>query len=348
MRRFFIITIVLILTVTVYFVVGMLVRPHLEVTASTQHPTLSRETCIECHALIAEEWRQSFHYQSLSGPFWARINNKGLSTLFKTLRVPCKNCHAPANVLDLPEGSNPALRTDNLELGVDCVSCHVSKQGITGSGRTKGAPHEVFVDERFLQPELTSTRLCAHCHEEQEGAGKVITAWKRSKFASEGVTCIDCHMPNIEAAVTMTGPPRLRRSHRFPGDKDIGMLRKALNASIEVSEDRRAIVRIVNDRVGHDFPASGTNSLIVKVVTEDESGKVMEVKERSFGTIESIPGYLDFWPFHQVSRIPHGEHRDIEIQLSSTHGKITAQFRYRDWFAIKDKDVVFATITRNY
>ena len=348
MKRFFIITTVLILTAIGYFVVGMLVRPHLEVTASTRHPTLSRETCIECHAPIAEEWRQSFHYQSLTGPFWTRINNKGFATLFKTLRVPCKNCHAPANILDLPQGSSPALRTDALELGVDCVSCHVSTQGITGSGRTTDAPHEVLVDERFLQPELTSTRLCAPCHEEQGSQAKVVTSWKRSKFASEGITCVDCHMPKIEAAVTTTGPPRLRRSHRFPGDKDIQMLRKALNASLEVSEDRRAIVRIVNDRVGHDFPAAGTNSLIVKVVTEDESGKVLEVEEHSFGTIESIPGYLDFWPFHQVSKIPHGEHRDIVIQLPSTHGKVTAQFRYRDWFAITDKDVVFATITRNY
>ncbi|HEY5734502.1 MAG TPA: multiheme c-type cytochrome [Gammaproteobacteria bacterium] len=348
MKRFFIIATVFILTAIGYFVVGMLVRPPLEVTASTQHPTLSRETCIECHAPIAEEWRQSFHHRSLTGPFWARINNKGYATLFETLRVPCKNCHAPANVLDLPEGSIPALRKDALEMGVDCVSCHVSKHGITGPGRTKEAPHAVFVDERFRQPELASTRLCVHCHEEQSGAGKVVTAWKSSKFASEGVTCVDCHMPLINAAVTTTSPPRLRRSHRFPGDKDIEMLRKALNASVEVSENRRAIVRIVNDRVGHDFPAAGTNSLIVKVVTEDESGKVLEVKEQSFGTIESIPGYLDVWPFLLVSRIPPGAHRDIAIQLPSTHGKITAQVRYRDWFTITDKDVVFATISRNY
>ncbi|MDH3640000.1 MAG: multiheme c-type cytochrome [Gammaproteobacteria bacterium] len=348
MKRFFIIIIVPILMVIGYFVVGTLMRHHPEVTASTRHPTLNRESCIDCHAPIAEEWRQSFHYKSLTGPFWTRINNRGFATLFETLRVPCKNCHAPANILDLPEGSNPALRRDDLELGVDCVSCHVSKQGITGPGRNTDAPHEKRTDKRFLEPELASTGLCAHCHEEQEGQGRVVTAWRHSKFAAEGVTCVDCHMPETNAPITTSGAPRLRRSHRFPGDKDPEMLSKALNASVEVTEDKRALVRIINDRVGHDFPAAGTNSLIVKVTIEDGSGQVLYVEEHSFGTIESIPGYLDFWPFHQVSRIPYGEHRDIVAQLPATHGKVIVQFRYRDWFAITDKDVVFATITRNY
>jgi len=150
LKRFLVITLALILTVIGYFVVGMLAWPHLEVTASTRHPTLSRESCIDCHAPIVKEWSQSFHYKSLTGPFWKRINDKGFTTLFETLRVPCKNCHAPANILDLPEGNSPALRTEALELGVDCVSCHVSKHGITGPGRARNAPHEVRADDMMI------------------------------------------------------------------------------------------------------------------------------------------------------------------------------------------------------
>jgi nitrate/TMAO reductase-like tetraheme cytochrome c subunit len=347
-KRLFLIAVALVLSVIGYFVVGLLSRDHPESQPSTVHSTLSRESCIECHAPIAAEWRQSFHYLSVTGPFWGRIRAKRFDSLFELLRVPCMNCHAPADVLDLPEGSFPAVRTDALALGVDCVSCHVSKQGIMGPGHSVEAPHDMHADERFRDANLASTVLCGHCHEEIADHGKVVTAWKRTSFAEEGVTCLDCHMPMIEAPVVEGGLPRSRRSHRFLGDKDKTMLNKALNASIVLAEDKQAIVRIVNDRVGHSFPAAGTNWLLVRVTVEDEEGRVVEEKERGFGTREWIPGYLDFWPFVKVSKIHHGEQRDIAVQLPSTHGQVSAEFRYRDWFAVTDKDLVFATITKKY
>ena len=71
-------------------------------------------------------------------------------------------------------------------------------------------------------------------------------------------------------------------------------------------------------------------------------------KERSFGTLELIPGYLDFWPFLKVTRIPHGESREINVNLPPAHGSIYVELRYRDWFMVKDKDIVFATLTQPY
>ncbi len=350
MKRWLIIPTVLLLTPIGYFTIGALTRPRLEAIESTRHPVSTREDCIECHAPIAAEWRQSYHYRSLTGPFWARIHDKGFARIFETLRVPCKSCHAPANVLDLSPGSIPALRADAPELGVDCVSCHVSTRGITGPGRSTDAPHEVVADERFLGAGPAGVGLCEPCHEERDGSGRVVSAWRRSSFAAQEVTCVECHMPEVDAPVTADGAPRLRRSHRFPGDKDTTMLQRALHATIEVGEGerKRAVVRIVNDRVGHDLPAAGTNALIVRVEVRDDSGRVRAVEERGFGTVETVPGYLDVWPFHSVSRIPPGEHREIAIRLPSAHGTITAQFRYRDWFAITDRDVVFATLTRAF
>lgn len=332
----------LLVCVTVYFVVRASTREVPEVRPATIHRALSRESCEECHANIAAEWRESFHFRSLSGPFWERIRSKGYERVFNALRIPCVSCHAPANVLDLAEGAHPVERTDARRNGVDCVSCHVSERGIVGPGRSARAPHEVLADERFRDPALASTRICARCHDEEPAHAKTVTAWRTTAFAREGVTCLECHMPVLAGET----PPR--RSHRFPGDKDPEMLGRALNASIELPGDGSAVIRIVNDRVGHSFPAAGTNSLIVKVVVRDGRGKTVRDEERAFGTTERLPGYLDFWPFLQVTKIPGGEARAIKVALPPGHGRVSAEFRYRDWFTLTDRDLTIATLSREF
>jgi hypothetical protein len=131
-----------------------LARERLDIRPGTRHASLSRESCIECHTPIAAEWRESFHARSVNGPFWHRIREKGYADLFNTLRVPCMNCHAPANVLDLRDGF-PVARSDSVETSIDCVSCHVSVRGIVGPGRSVDATHEVIRDERFGDPAAT-------------------------------------------------------------------------------------------------------------------------------------------------------------------------------------------------
>jgi nitrate/TMAO reductase-like tetraheme cytochrome c subunit len=339
---------VLLLCVATYFAIGVLVREHPGVKPATVHPTLSRESCIDCHAGITAEWRESFHFQSLSGPFWERIRSKGYEPLFGILRIPCVNCHAPANVLDLPDGAHPVERTDAVRTGVDCVSCHVSERGILGPGRATQAPHEVVGDERFRDPVLASTTICTRCHEEQVSHAKTVTAWRATAFARDRVTCLECHMPMIEATPVAGESPRSRRSHRFAADKNLEMLRRALNASIDLTGDGNAVVRILNDRVGHSFPADGTNSLIVEVTVQDGQGQTVRKEERAFGTKETMPGYLDFWPFLQVTKIPYGESREIQVALPKGRGRVSAEFRYRDWFTVTNRDTAISTITREF
>lgn len=331
-----------------YFTVGALTREPPAARPGTVHSRFSRESCAECHAPIAAEWRESFHFRSVTGPYWQRVRGKLYDRVFKALRMPCMNCHAPANVLDLPEGAYPVERTDAVELGVDCVSCHVSEQRIVGPGRAIEAPHEVARDERFRDAALASTALCGTCHEEAGDCGKVVTEWRQTHFAADGVTCLHCHMPEVIAPTVAGGAARRRRSHRFIGDKDEELLRQALNATITLTDGRRAVVRVTNDRVGHSFPASGMNWLFVRVQARDDGGHLVHEVERSFGSREVLPGYLDFWPFRASTKIPPGESRDISIELPSAGGTVSAEFRYRDWFAITDEDTVFAKITKAY
>ncbi|MBI2752044.1 MAG: hypothetical protein HYX46_00775 [Betaproteobacteria bacterium] len=335
----------LLLGVSGYFTIQVLAQERPEVRLATVHASLDRESCESCHAPIAAEWRESFHFRSVTGPFWERIRAKGYDRVFQALRVACMNCHAPANVLDLADGAKPVERTEDVARGVDCVSCHVSERGILGPGRLLNAPHEVIRDERFMNPALATATICASCHDEATDHAKTVTAWRETEFARNGVTCLHCHMPEVQAPSVSGGPSRLRRSHRFLGDKSEEMLRAALNASILLTDGRQAVVRIVNDRVGHSFPASGMNFLFVRVTVHDQSGRLVREVEREFGTTERLPGFLDFWPFLQVTKIPSGASRDIAVELPSGRGRVAAEFRYRDWATIVDRDRVIGTIT---
>jgi hypothetical protein len=117
---------------------------------------------------------------------------------------------------------------------------------------------------------------------------------------------------------------------------------------ISLTDDRKAVVRIINDRVDHALPASGMNSLIMKVTVRGEDGRAVEEVERVFGSKEWIPGYLDFRPFLRVTKIPYGKARDVVVDVPSGHGEVSAEFRYRDWWTLTDRDMVIGEIARAY
>ncbi len=93
---------------------------------------------------------------------------------------------------------------------------------------------------------------------------------------------------------------------------------------------------------------AGMNSLIVDLKVRDAAGAVVEQTERVFGTRELLPGYLDFWPFMVVGKIPAGESRELAISLPEGAGTVEAEIRYRDWFAIDDQDLTIATLSESY
>ena len=328
---------------------------------STNDVSIGRGDCLECHAPIAAEWRESYHYKSLSGPYWKAVQQAGYVDLFNKLRKACVNCHAPANVLDLPvdaqisvgsaevqlgvectpnllkepRGIIPAARSDDVQLGVDCVSCHVSKHGITGAGHRPTSEHATLADRRFQDPVLASEALCGTCHR------SAVDAWKNTKFAREGVTCLDCHMPTVDAPSITGGPQRRRRSHRFLADKDEGMLRNAMNATLEITGNGKAVFRMTNDRVGHHLP-SGANALVVHLKALDGSGQVLSEHKETLTREE--PLLLDFWPFNVDKRLPFGKQKEILLSLPQGHGKVEATVRYYDWSKAK----TILTLTKDF
>jgi len=326
----------------------VLSRPRLAAVASTTHPTLSRQDCIECHAPIAEEWRSSYHFKSITGSHWADVRALGYADTLARFRKRCVDCHAPANVLDLPhtsgtstappgvectpnllhepEGIIPAQRQDAVELGVDCVACHVSSRGIVGAGRRPTSEHEALGDPRFADPAVTARAFCSTCHR------AAVDAWERSSYAARGVSCADCHMPRVLAPDVTGGPSRSRRSHAFVADKDLGMLQRALQATLRVDCDRKAILHLVNAGVGHYLP-SGGNFLFVHLTATDTAGRLVGDSSAAIGRQEGL--LLDFWPFaDEDTRMPPGGERDVSLALPEGHGKVQAVVRYHDWMRI--------------
>ena len=313
--------------------------------ASTRHSSIGRADCLECHAPIAAEWSESYHRKSVTGPYWREVRDLGYLDFFRALRKPCLSCHAPANVLDLaeatdavdevalgvectpnifrdPRGVPPPARADDVELGVDCTACHVARRGLLGTGRFPTGEHEAFADRRFADPALASAALCGTCHR------STVEAWRSSKLRFEGRTCLDCHMPLVQAATVAGGPLRTRRSHRFLADKDETTLRSAIHASLAIEPDRTARFRITNDAVGHHLP-SGGNWLSVRVRARDAAGRVLAERVKAFGREEAL--VLDFWPFSGDERIPYGEQRQILLRLPEGHGTVEAVVNYHDW-----------------
>lgn len=331
-----------------FFGVVVLSREPLKSSVSTTHPSISRQACLDCHAPIAQEWRRSFHYQSLNGPYWRDVRDLGYLKIFDLTRKACVNCHAPANVLDLasspstdgkdlgvectpnllrePAGTIPAARSDQVELGVDCTSCHVSQRGVVGAGDHPTEAHATVADPRFQSAALASRGLCGTCHR------ATVEAWERTKFAREGITCLDCHMPETIGASVAGGPERRRRAHSFAGDKDPAMLERAVNASLTMTEDHRARFRIRNDRVGHFLP-SGGNWLSVEFKVLDASGRMLSRRVEGFGKDEAL--ILDFWPFNRDGRISSGEEKEVLLPLPAGHGTVEAVVRYHDWMKVK-------------
>lgn len=356
LRKLFNITLIFLGVAVIFVLVFAVVifrRQPLRAVHSTTHPSIDRKQCVQCHAPIAEEWRQSYHFKSLTGPAWKDVRQMGYLKIFNNVRKPCLNCHAPANVLDLPataskpNGSNsdealgvectpnllrnangiyPSVRSDELNMGVDCVACHVSRRGIVGTGLRPTEKHETIADARFQDPMITSAQFCITCH------GSSVHAWEKSTYAAEGVSCLDCHMPVVRAPSISGGPERLRRSHRFPADKELNMLRNAVEASMEVVPERGAVVRIKNRAAGHYLP-SGGNWLLVYFTVYDASGKVISKNRQGFGREEAL--LFDFWPFASDTRIAPGMSREVSLPLRiKEHGRVEAVIRYHDWMGV--------------
>lgn len=196
-------------------------------------------TCTSCHDKQAKEWRGSMHQRANVDPAYVKAFTIEPSPF-------CRACHAPeADAMKEPP-------KDVSELGIGCVSCHVTEEGFVlaaDRGRDNAqapAPHPVRRSKAFAHQSG-----CSNCHEfrfpmpggDEDEFFMQTTAREHLRSPAAAKACADCHMPMENG----------QRSHTFANVRDPAWLRKNLDTSVE-REGEILRVKLVRPNPGHDAP----------------------------------------------------------------------------------------------
>ncbi len=255
--------------------------------------------CATCHAEIAAEWRSSMHAASWTDEvFQAAYAVEPMAF--------CRNCHAPSHTGAVPRG----VAADD---GVSCAVCHVRDEHVLASRRSPAAPHPVMAVRA-----MSGSGFCAGCHqfnfpgdtgrggahfETGEPMQDTYAEWLDSAAAADGVACQGCHMPMVD------GPRGRHRSHRFPGGRDLSLLRSAVEvtATARAVGDRTVVTFTLTPRtLGHSFP-TGDLFRRVEVTAAWDSDPASTVRVGLAREFANVP-----------ARAPHGGITFVRRQSADT------------------------------
>lgn len=235
-------------------------------------------SCLACHDEVAREWRGSYHQRANVDPAYVKA--------FAIEPSPfCRSCHAP----EADPTKEPPVAVS--ELGVGCVTCHVTEDGLVlaadrpEASARPAAPHPVRRSKAFAHQ-----GACAGCHEfrfpmpggPEDEFFMQTTAREhlRSPAAEKG--CAECHMPLVGD----------RRSHSFAHVRDPAWLRKNLEAEVERTDDAELRVTLVQPNPGHDAPTGDLfRRLEVGYELRTEGGEVLRREATHLARhFEIVPG----------------------------------------------------------
>jgi len=226
-------------------------RPDAESLAGRPTGTRRNAACRECHPAVGDEWQRSFHSKSWSDP-----NVQAAFEHFGHDRK-CESCHAPQSVFQTGLTNEVALRNEERESGVDCLSCHELADGRVAARRTlPDAPCRPLAT-----PELAGSQACAPCHV------AIYDDWQQSAYARSGKTCQSCHQP---AVAQRAGGA----SHLYPGGHDDAWVRSGAEMSCR-QQGAELIVQVRNHATGHNYPGERHNRvLLVQVIQRQTDGTI--------------------------------------------------------------------------
>lgn len=215
-------------------------------------PFTRAEQCGRCHTDIYEEWKASYHGLAMVDPLFLDLSEgDGIN------KEECIRCHAPVPIREV-DFVTPIARTEHREDAISCLSCHQSGTQVAG-------PFEGCVGECnpvYDPQQRDPVKMCFGCHN-QHDTGNEWLAGPWSPEAPEprtkpAMTCLDCHMPEVERPLVQGGVPRKGRRHTWPGGHDLAQLRKAATLEVEVREAPGGGVRlqgfVTNVGAGHYLP----------------------------------------------------------------------------------------------
>lgn len=245
--------------------------------------TSSRE-CIACHVEPGAEWEGSWHAQSWNDP-----DVRALSNDFAN--ADCIDCHAPRPVFETGVGARVLPRSARRAEGVDCITCHLLPESSAGTvAGTIDAPSAPC--RPVATTDLARAEFCASCHDQHQ----TVQQWRASRWAAEGIDCVDCHMPYRD------GDPSRGRDHTMHGAHSLELLRQAVELRA-AREGSGIVVEVENVGAGHHFPT-------------DERSRAADVFWRPLATDGDEPVA---WRHLHRFRSPYRDETGVEDTLLPAH-----------------------------
>lgn len=241
---------------------------------------LKSASCGKCHKTIYEQWLGSRHAAAWTNqPFkdWMSKKKKPQS---------CHKCHIPQSVIDIAP-KQPKPRTDRLEEGVGCASCHVSGNKVHGPTGKECDAHTNVKSELFGAANVS---LCQSCH--RVAPKPVISLGKdfeRAKLLEKGKNCRECHMPEFEGHSSFDpetgeaiGEKRKMRSHSFLGASHREMTAKAFKLAVKKTDEGFAMS--ISNECGHRLPGLTLRKYELRFALVDAKGEEVTGKDHTITT----------------------------------------------------------------
>jgi hypothetical protein len=230
----------------------------------------------------------------------------------------CQTCHAPLTEQLprlQPDGSqatvtaNPHYQPALREQGLVCAACHVRQHQRFGPPkRPDAAPGPAVIPHGGVTRTAAFDRseFCMGCHQFEEDGfalnGKPLEntyqEWQASRFATQGVQCQGCHMPD--------------RRHLWRGIHDPDMVKSGVTVALTTArpsyrpgEVLEATLQITNSGVGHYFPTYVTPQVVIRFVLVDKKGQPLQETQKEAVIGREVP--LDLSRELFDTRIPPGE-----------------------------------------
>lgn len=272
--------------------------------ARLQYPYEPSEMCKGCHVAQYLQHEESMHSKAYNNPLFKSLYfNKIIP---RALREPafaseakqCIYCHAPVVYMNYTGLITTPQQAEAYDTGVSCDFCH-TLAGYEDNGdyrqnpnRKKQGPFKSINNwHAEYSGYLQLAEFCGQCHNSSKKPDLDMTStyneWQQSAFATNKVTCQDCHMnkngflvndkaefeSGAVAQMNLMNSELRQQSyekiytHAFPGAHTNSQIEGALQLDFKIASFRaneadlfNFIVLVSNSRAGHNMP-SGSSDL---------------------------------------------------------------------------------------
>ncbi|MBI4243525.1 MAG: hypothetical protein HY606_05500 [Planctomycetes bacterium] len=267
---------------------------------------VSNNQCKSCHQEIWDELSKDQHmYAWFNGIFFPQDPG----------RTECSSCHAPQPILEIGIQNNAVVRNSRFEEGVGCIECHKYNDEVHGPLPSSEADcnprfNKVFKDSSYCNP----------CH----AFHGTYNEWKTTKWAEQGVTCQQCHMPEVDRPSSTGGKMRKARSHKMLGPRSLELLQSAVSFECNVI-NKEIVISLSNTGAAHNVPGEISNrELFLMVTVTDKEGKELAKYRESFKAPPRQQRSTE-----QSTQLKPGETRKFTYKLGEGSGKAAVKLGYR-------------------